>query len=246
MYVNILKNMHTHLISLLVVVTHYYHFVAESFVVNWRTYVSLDTTITPSGITHLPPVSRIIFPHITSGTWRDRAGMNGFFLSSVFPSAAIWNQEEWQSYAHTEIVYSFDRIVISERVTVAHSPDWHKEWKVPAVSFGLPGSPDWWAPIRRNILLNFGWSEKDLTSGMSKGPVITYIARQHTGRSLLEPDHEALVKALEAMRDKYHWEVNIAEMEKLTKREQIELSARTTVMSPTPALPRSLLKSCAL
>ena len=61
-------------------------------------------------------------------------------------------------------------------------------------------------------------------------PVITYVSRQEWGRRMLKKqDHEGLVRELEALREKYGWEVNIVSMDKLSRDEQIRLAARTTV-----------------
>ncbi|WVR05900.1 hypothetical protein IAU60_002926 [Kwoniella sp. DSM 27419] len=62
-------------------------------------------------------------------------------------------------------------------------------------------------------------------------PVITYISRQDWGRRMLKKEgHESLVKELRELEKKYGWEVNIVSMDKLTRDEQIRLSARTTIM----------------
>lgn len=62
-------------------------------------------------------------------------------------------------------------------------------------------------------------------------PVITYVSRQDWGRRMLKKaDHESLVKELDALEKKYGWEVNIVSMDKLSRDEQIQLAARTTIM----------------
>ncbi|WWC86270.1 uncharacterized protein L201_001143 [Kwoniella dendrophila CBS 6074] len=62
-------------------------------------------------------------------------------------------------------------------------------------------------------------------------PVITYVSRQDWGRRMLKKEgHESLVKELKELEKKYNWEVNIVSMDKLSRDEQIRLSARTTVM----------------
>lgn len=61
-------------------------------------------------------------------------------------------------------------------------------------------------------------------------PVITYISRQEWGkRTLIQKDHEKLVSELYKLRDTYGYEVNVVSAEKLTRAEQIQLAARTTV-----------------
>ncbi|KAI0674799.1 hypothetical protein C8Q78DRAFT_1075167 [Trametes maxima] len=115
----------------------------------------------------------------------------------------------------------------------------------------------WWEPIRRGVLRFAGVDEKTqdvgvkasalvaarknipvgdaegsrATSGLhDKDIVITYISRQASRRHLLEPDHTALVKALEDMVKKHGWELNVVQAEKLSKEQQLSIAARTTVM----------------
>ncbi|KAK6905727.1 hypothetical protein I203_106558 [Kwoniella mangroviensis CBS 8507] len=71
---------------------------------------------------------------------------------------------------------------------------------------------------------------KEKQAKMGK-PVITYVSRQEWGRRMLKKEsHESLVKELKELEKKYNWEVNIVSMDKLSRDEQIRLSARTTVM----------------
>ncbi|KAG8862850.1 hypothetical protein FRB97_005473, partial [Tulasnella sp. 331] len=43
-------------------------------------------------------------------------------------------------------------------------------------------------------------------------------------------DHETLVKSLEGLRDKHGWELNIVELEGMSRMEQIKLVGRTTIL----------------
>lgn len=61
--------------------------------------------------------------------------------------------------------------------------------------------------------------------------VVTYINRQGVRRHLVEEDHDRLVRDLEDMAHRNHWELNVVQAEKLTKEEQLELVAKTTVSS---------------
>ncbi|KAI0743457.1 hypothetical protein C8Q80DRAFT_839274 [Daedaleopsis nitida] len=116
----------------------------------------------------------------------------------------------------------------------------------------------WWEPVRRSVLRFAGVDERTLdigvkaenlvhahnrlkpqgvpestktTAGLSdKDIVITYISRQSARRHLTDEDHAALVKALEEMSKKHGWELNIVEAEKLSKEQQLEIAARTTVL----------------
>lgn len=60
--------------------------------------------------------------------------------------------------------------------------------------------------------------------------VITYVSRQQWGRRMLkQDDHLRLVARLERLRESHGYEVNIVELDKMTRSEQIRLAARTTV-----------------
>ena len=77
--------------------------------------------------------------------------------------------------------------------------------------------------------------------------VITYISRQSSRRRLIPEDHEVLVKSLESLVQRKNaettstgreWELNVVKAEALTKDEQIQLMARTTVSSTRPHTPK--------
>ncbi|KAI0356337.1 hypothetical protein OH77DRAFT_1520390 [Trametes cingulata] len=115
----------------------------------------------------------------------------------------------------------------------------------------------WWEPVRRAVLRFAGVDERtqdlgvkadavvDARTRMQAGDaestrataglrdseiVITYISRQASRRHLLDPDHAALVEALQEMCRKHGWELNVVEAEKLSKEQQLAIAARTTVM----------------
>lgn len=96
-----------------------------------------------------------------------------------------------------------------------------------AIANKIPASPNWWLPVRRNVLKFAGASSESILADPK--PVITYISRQGRGRSLVQEDHDGLVEALKGLETRYGWEVNIAIMEKYSKLEQLRLAARTTV-----------------
>jgi hypothetical protein len=64
---------------------------------------------------------------------------------------------------------------------------------------------------------------------MGKKPLVTYISRQSSRRRLTPDSHADLVQALEEHSEKAGWELMVVEAEKLTKEEQLQLAARTTV-----------------
>lgn len=201
-----------------------FHFTLEIFIGLWRTYSSLDTNITPDGHTSLPPPSRFIFPNLPYGGWRDNAGMNHIVLRGAFPSVSFEYQDDWAERAVTNQPFLFERVALTARTTVHRSKVIEPDGKMLSVANRLPKSPYWWEPVRRNVLEFAG-------AYTSSRPVITYISRQGRGRSLVQADHEDLVKSLKGLEAKYGWEVNIAVMEKFSKLEQLQLAARTTVGS---------------
>ncbi|RPD78405.1 hypothetical protein L226DRAFT_291635 [Lentinus tigrinus ALCF2SS1-7] len=76
-----------------------------------------------------------------------------------------------------------------------------------------------------------GESSTKATSGLSdKDIVITYISRQSARRHLLDDDHAALVKALEDMVKKHGWELNVVQAEHLSKEQQLQIAAKTTIL----------------
>ncbi|KAH9858516.1 hypothetical protein C2E23DRAFT_4452 [Lenzites betulinus] len=117
----------------------------------------------------------------------------------------------------------------------------------------------WWEPVRRAVL-RFGGVEERIqdigvkadgfVAGSAQMPgagevaatgraasglrdsevVITYISRQASRRHLLDPDHAALIVALEDMCKQHGWELNVVQAEKLSKEQQLSIAARTTVM----------------
>ena len=59
--------------------------------------------------------------------------------------------------------------------------------------------------------------------------VITYISRQGVRRHLVEEDHERLVQELTELCSKKGWKLYVVQAERLTKEEQLELAAKSTV-----------------
>jgi len=99
-----------------------------------------------------------------------------------------------------------------------------------APSFGLPGSRNFWEPLRANVV-EFAGGSRTSGSGTMDKPVITYVTRQEWGRRMLRPaDHETLVRALKKLERDHGYELNIVAMDKLTREEQIRLAGRTTIM----------------
>ncbi|KAG8960184.1 hypothetical protein FRC03_006977, partial [Tulasnella sp. 419] len=211
-------------------VNHYYHFSAELLFGLWRTYSSLDTLITPSGQTTLPPPRRIIFPHTSSLQWRDYSKMNQWVFKSAFPLTGMEFQEDWHDRSETHGVYIFDRVVFADRAASMRGGSYLPSERYASEAFNLPGSAHWWTPIRNNVVEFSGLSK--ISGGSTQDrPVITYVSRQGWGRRMLKPeDHEILVAALKRLESEHGYEVNIVEMDKLSRAEQIRIAGRTTIM----------------
>ncbi|KAJ7761546.1 hypothetical protein DFH07DRAFT_421165 [Mycena maculata] len=108
----------------------------------------------------------------------------------------------------------------------------------------------WWEPVRSAVLRFAGADlappdnneqvvlSGDVAKGDQKLPmpskiVITYISRQSAGnRKLTSESHAGLVSALEELvkRKGPSWELNVMEAERMTKDEQLQVIARTTIL----------------
>ncbi|KAF9462986.1 hypothetical protein BDZ94DRAFT_1259819 [Collybia nuda] len=211
-------------------VTHYYHWSAELWFGFWRTYSSLDPFITHDGNTSLPPVRRLVFNHLDAFHWRDYAAMNQWIIRSSFPSVVMEFKDDWRDRAEMGRPFVFDRVVVADRSAAMLAYNFARFQRTASTPFGLPGSVNWWMTIRNNAIQftglspNTGW-------GTTTTPVITYISRQEWGRRMLiKEDHEKLVSELYKLRDLYGYEVNVVAAENMSRREQLELAARTTIM----------------
>ncbi|KAI0819451.1 hypothetical protein BC628DRAFT_1332737 [Trametes gibbosa] len=215
-------------------ITHYYHWSAELFFGFWRTYSSLDPIIPPSGETSLPAPRRFIFSNLDAANWRDYAAMNQWVLRSSFPSISTEFMDDWKDRAALGRAFVFDRVVLGDRAAAMNGEMYLRTQRTAANAFSLPGSVNWWTTIRNNVV---GFSSLDenagamSVAGVPTKPVITYISRQGWNRRMLiQADHERLVSELYRLRDTYGYEVNVVEMDKLTRIEQFRLAARTTIM----------------
>lgn len=208
-------------------ITHYYHWSAELFFGFWRTYSSLDPSISADGSSSLPALRRIWFPHADADHWRDYASMNQWVLRSAFPSATAEYSADWQDRVEMGRPVILDRVIFSDRSAAMKGENFSYTGRTASEAFALPGSIHWWTIIR-GAVTKFSGLNEELDQGSK--PVITYISRQEWGRrKLIEEDHEKLVKALYKLRDQYGVEVNVVSMDKLSHAEQFRLAARTTV-----------------
>jgi hypothetical protein len=216
------------------VIQHYYHFSAELLFGLWRTYSSLDPLIPASGKTKLPAPRRMLFTHTPGSKWRDYAKLNQYVLHAAFPSCAVAFEEDWIDRSETGKVHVFERVVFADRAAAMRGENFRASGRSASEVFVLPGSANWWSPVRRNVLNFIGAPEAEVVGSNADGsllrPVITYVSRQGWGRRMLrEKDHMGLVKALRELEAKYGYEVNIVKLDKMTREEQIRLVGRTTV-----------------
>ncbi|TFK40715.1 hypothetical protein BDQ12DRAFT_627360 [Crucibulum laeve] len=211
-------------------ITHYYHWSAELWFGFWRVYSSLDPSITAEGNTTLPPAKHLWFPRIDAFHWRDYADMNQWVVRSSFPGVTMEFIDDWRDRAEMGRTFVFDRVVVADRSSAMLAFNYARYQRTAAAAFPLPGSIHWWQPIRNNVIALAGL-DPEVGGGTSSTPVITYISRQDWGRRMLLPqDHDRLVKELYKLRDDYGYEVNVVTAENMSRVEQIELAARTTIM----------------
>jgi hypothetical protein len=194
----------------------------------WRTYSTLDQGIEVNGDTLLPAPHRFIFPHIDMTEWRDYASMNQYVLRAAFPSMTLEFSDTWEERAAIKgRVFSYDRVVIGDRAAAMHGDKYPTTERIAAEAFKLRGSRSWWNTIRMAVLEFSKVRQSDIPHD---APVITYVSRQNWGRRMLkEKDHLQLVAALEALRDRRDLEINIVELDRMSRAEQIRVAARTTV-----------------
>ncbi|KAF9561323.1 hypothetical protein CPC08DRAFT_742558 [Agrocybe pediades] len=211
-------------------ITHYYHWSAELWYGFWRTYSSLDGSISAEGNTTLPPPRRILFNHLDNFHWRDYASMNEWVVRSSFPSINLEFKDDWRDRIEMNKPFVFERVLVADRSAAMLAYNYARYQRTAAAAFALPGSMNWWQPIRNNVV-KFAGMDPEVGGGTTSKPVITYISRQEWGRRMLLPaHHDRLVKELYKLRDEHGYEVNIVNAEKMSRVEQIRIAARTTIM----------------
>lgn len=174
-----------------------------------------------------------MFSHIDAANWRDYAAMNQWVIYSTFPSMGMEFMNDWLERKATGRVFVFDRVVFADRAAAFHGTNFLRTQRTAANAFALPGSVNWWMPIRNSVVAFSGLSDSEgraAVAGVASTPVITYISRQGWGRRMLIPEHhETLVRELYKLRDTYGYEVNVVNMDKMSRKEQLHLAGRTTV-----------------
>jgi len=203
----------------------------------WRAYSSLDTGLKQTGRSTLPPPDRFIFAHTSNAYWRDYAKMNQYILHAAFPGMGLEFAQDWEDRMNTYRPWVMDRVVFADRAAAMKGQSFLNTARYAAQAFNLPGSANWWAPVRGNVV-EFTGMRKEVGRGTTHKPVITYVSRQGWGRRMLiQEDHEKLVAALKRLEREHGYEVNIVKMDLLTREEQFRLASRTTVGFGIPSLP---------
>lgn len=157
--------------------------------------------------------------------------MSEWVVRSSFPSCTMEFRADWEDRIQMATPFVFDRVLLADRSAAMLSYNYQRYQRTASAAFGLPGSVNWWMPIRNNVI-QFAGLDPSVGGGTSTKPVITYISRQKWGRRMLKPeDHERLVDKLRELERQYDWEVNIVNAEDMSRVEQIRLAARTTVRS---------------
>lgn len=155
--------------------------------------------------------------------------MNQWVVRSSFPSVTMEFIDDWRDRIEMGQPIVFERVLLADRSAAMRSYNYARYQRTAAAPFGLPGSLNWWQPIRNNVI-GFAGLDPEVGGGTTSKPVITYISRQNWGRRMLIPEHhDKLVAELYKLRDTYGYEVNVVEAEKMSRLEQIQLAARTTV-----------------
>ncbi|KAG5716393.1 hypothetical protein E4T56_gene1989 [Termitomyces sp. T112] len=171
-----------------------------------------------------------MFNHLDAYHWRDYASMNEWVIRSGFPSLVMEFKDDWRDRAEMGRPFVFDRVILADRSASMLTFNFARFQRSASASFGMPGSAHWWMTMRNNVI-QFTGLDISVGSGTTNTPVITYISRQEWGRRMLiKEDHEKLVEELYKLRDRYGFEVNVVAAEKMSRLEQIELAARTTIM----------------
>lgn len=155
--------------------------------------------------------------------------MDQWVVRSSFPSITMEFIDDWRDRAEMARPFVYDRIVIADRSAAMLAFNYARYQRTAAGPYALPGSVNWWMTIRNNVI-QFSGLQADVGGGTTSNPVITYISRQNWGRRMLiQADHERLVRELYKLRDNYGYEVNVVSMDKLSRIQQLQLAARTTV-----------------
>ncbi|KIJ15878.1 hypothetical protein PAXINDRAFT_114346 [Paxillus involutus ATCC 200175] len=184
----------------------------------WRTYSSLNMSISASDALVLPPPRRIFYPNVPTFMGerpdlnkpivfrhRSPSGFHPFLPKAAFPTLGLMYQEDWEDYALMHAPFLMRRVVVADQGAARRSREDVPSFAIPLVQ--LEASKQWWEPIRRNVasFLNVVDQEPKKSWRSKTKPVIAYLSCQDaaSGPKLRSADHEALVKELSNLGSEY-------------------------------------------
>ncbi|KAF9239881.1 hypothetical protein BU15DRAFT_87881 [Melanogaster broomeanus] len=184
----------------------------------WRTYSSLNASISGSETITLPPPRRIFYPNILPFTGerpevngpiilrhRSPSGFHPFHPKAAFPTLGLMYKEDWEDYAFMHVPFVMRRLVVADQGAARRSRGDVPSFAIPLVE--LEASKQWWEPIRLNMarFLNLVDQAPKQSQRSETKMVITYLSRQDaaTGPKLRNSDHKALVKELNNLGNGY-------------------------------------------
>ncbi|KAG6811188.1 hypothetical protein H0H92_008628 [Tricholoma furcatifolium] len=213
---------------------HFYHWWGEIILGAWRVYSAVVGTSSASSF-----ASRVLLPHIFGQEWRDKPGLNAGLMRTTFPSTSIENADTWDDLALLDKTFVFERVMIVSRVA-AHTHELSATWfKMISPTMTVDAAANFWEPVRRKVVQNLLGYLPELDSRgkvvspsnvVSEMPFVTYIVRQGGNRRLAQEDHDNLVKSLKELEWSGVCQVYVAQMEKMSMEQQIEVIARSTVL----------------
>ncbi|KAG6856913.1 hypothetical protein H0H87_012163 [Tephrocybe sp. NHM501043] len=174
-----------------------------------------------------------------SHEWKDTPGLNAGLTRATFPSTSIENADHWDDLAALNKTFVFERAMIVCRVaaqTHKLSSSWHKMISS-TMAVDVPES--FWEPMRRttvqNVLGYLPWLDShgvvvSPPVAVSEMPLVTYIVRQGGSRRLADEDHASLSRALRELEWAGLCHVHIVNLETMSLAQQIEVTARSTIV----------------
>ncbi|KIO21580.1 hypothetical protein M407DRAFT_80242 [Tulasnella calospora MUT 4182] len=197
----------------------------------WRTFATLDPDITIGGNTYLPAPSRFIFPHLSSGQWRDHRKVNAMMIRASFPSTSIETKQGWKDRRSIKQAYSFDIVVLAQSAAARQSPTYKESQRALSSTLGFFAPRNWWAPVRNSVLEAAGLPRGQTgVIEVDRKITITYIVTQGRELALEYGSHSKLADGLRKLERDYNWEANIVIMDKMSISEQMAMAAKSTII----------------
>ncbi len=237
---------------------HYYHFVAELFFgiqAFWHgSFSTASETRSNSAILQHPappPLHRLILARTDGAGWRDKPGLNTYFLRAAFPSLAVEDERDWKERINAtwtgpgsvDQVWHFPALLLTDRsasfrirlvgtVTNRFASASVHYMQERNLLMGVQAG-GWWEPVRAAVVKFAGGEVKriDLTHLPSPEKVVlTYVSRQATWSRRFSHEHHAVVlQALEGLAKRKGWEFNELTAD-MSREKQIQVASRTTVL----------------